>query len=68
MWLVSVSVMLAVVQWASSDGGSPRLPTLRIPPYFCASAVSALPAIRTRAAIASGTYLRLKVADMGTSR
>src|SRR6266850_6989348 len=36
MWLVSVSVMLAVVQWASSAGGSPRLPTLTTPPLVCA--------------------------------
>src|SRR6266849_1778054 len=36
MWLVNVSVMLAVVQWASSAGGSPRLPTRTTPPLVCA--------------------------------
>src|SRR5438128_2811495 len=36
MWLVNVSVMLAVVQWASSAGGSPRLPTRITPPLVCA--------------------------------
>ncbi len=40
MWLVRVSVMLAVVQWASSVGGSPRFPTRMVPPFFwaCTSA------------------------------
>ena len=33
MWFVRVSVMLAVVQWASSVGGSPRLPTRMVPPF-----------------------------------
>src|SRR5437879_9516046 len=36
MLLVNVSVMLAVVQWASSAGGSPRLPTRTTPPLICA--------------------------------
>src|SRR5712691_231097 len=45
MWLVSVSVMLAVVQWASSAGGSPRLPARRTPPRFGTSAAPAATAI-----------------------
>src|SRR2546426_3181653 len=44
MWLASTSVMVAVVQCASRVGGSPRLPTLRTPPFFWATASSALPA------------------------
>src|SRR6266581_4826708 len=58
MWLVSISVMLAVVQWASSDGGSPRLPTRRIPPFFWASAVSVVPATSASDASASSTARR----------
>src|SRR5689334_13255303 len=64
MWLVRVSVMVAVVQCASSDGGSPRLPTLSMPPFFCASAVSAFPAISTKAARTSSPYLRIWLDDM----
>src|SRR5262249_47968887 len=33
--------MVAVVQWTSSDGGSPRIPTRSVPPFFWASAVRA---------------------------
>src|SRR3989442_13424740 len=44
MWLASPSVMVAVVQCASRVGGSPRLPTLRTPPFFWATASDALPA------------------------
>src|SRR2546428_13500809 len=44
MWLASTSVMVAVVQCASRVGGSPRLPTLRTPPFFWATASDALPA------------------------
>src|SRR5437667_10843241 len=36
MWLVNASGMLALVQWASSAGGSPRLPTRITPPLVCA--------------------------------
>src|SRR6266511_4357817 len=39
--------MVAVVQCASRVGGSPRLPTLRTPPRFGASAAEALEANRT---------------------
>src|SRR5215831_4291035 len=54
MWLVSVSVMLAVVQCASSDGGSPRLPTRITPPLRGASAARAtLPATIRTAIMAS---------------
>src|SRR5688572_1582554 len=35
--------MVWVPQWGSSDGGSPRLPILRTPPFFGASAASAAP-------------------------
>src|SRR2546428_6101513 len=38
MWLASTSVMVAVVQCTSRVGGSPRLPTLRTPPFFWAVA------------------------------
>src|SRR2546430_10129253 len=38
MCCASTSVMVAVVQCASSVGGSPRLPTLRTPPFFWAAA------------------------------
>src|SRR5439155_1517682 len=55
MWLVSISVMLAVVQWASSAGGSPRLPTRRIPPFFWASAVSVVAATSASDASASAS-------------
>src|SRR5438034_10141825 len=58
MWLVSISVMLAVVQWASSAGGSPRLPTRKIPPFFWASAVSVVPATSASDASASSTARR----------
>src|SRR5881628_2236768 len=44
MCCASTSVMVAVVQCASSVGGSPRLPTLRTPPFFWATASDALPA------------------------
>src|SRR5215475_5047900 len=36
MWLVRTSVMVCVPQCASREGGSPRLPILRTPPFFCA--------------------------------
>src|SRR5882724_1022785 len=64
MWLVSISVMLAVVQWASSAGGSPRLPTRRIPPFFWASAVSVVPATSASDASASSTARRDGFSDM----
>src|SRR5262249_39959462 len=51
MWLVRVSVMLAVVQCASRAGGSPRFPTRRTPPFFWAWA--SRPAPSTTAATAS---------------
>src|SRR5437870_12433562 len=38
MCCASTSVIVAVVQCASSVGGSPRLPTLRTPPFFWAAA------------------------------
>src|SRR6267143_3965694 len=49
MWLVSVSVMLAVVQCASRAGGSPRLPTLSTPPRRGVSAARAPAPSRTKA-------------------
>src|SRR6266545_6254108 len=58
MWLVSVSVMLAVVQWASSAGGSPRLPTRRMPPLVCAPAADARPAAASSAAAHTMRHLR----------
>src|SRR5512138_2938736 len=58
MWLVSISVMLAVVQWASSAGGSPRLPTRRMPPFFWASALSTAPATSASDTRASSTTRR----------
>src|SRR6266850_106251 len=64
MWLVSISVMLAVVQWASSAGGSPRLPTRRIPPFFWASAVNVVPATSASDASASSTARRDGFSDM----
>src|SRR2546429_79819 len=50
MWLVNVSVMLAVVQWASSAGGSPRLPTRVTPPLVCAWAAGGRAASPNRTA------------------
>src|SRR5713226_1390508 len=44
MWLTRVSTRLAVVQWASSDGGSPRLATRSTPPFFWACAFQPVPA------------------------
>src|SRR6266851_6047048 len=58
MWLVSVSVMLAVVQCASSAGGSPRLPTRSTPPFDCASAAKAAPATTSRTAITATNAFR----------
>src|SRR2546426_799976 len=48
--------MLAVVQWASRAGGSPRLPTRRTPPFFCASAGRALRATGTSDATATTSH------------
>src|SRR5436309_12804490 len=59
MWLVSVSVMLAVVQWASSAGGSPRLPTRRTPPRFGASAAPAEITIANTTAIDRTVRIRV---------
>src|SRR2546429_10018035 len=53
MWLVSVSVMLAVVQCASSAGGSPRLPTRRTPPRLGVWATATPLTINTIAASAT---------------
>src|SRR5438093_2838144 len=64
MWLVSISVMLAVVQCASRAGGSPRLPTFRMPPFFCASTVRTLPATSTSDATPSNTARRCGLIDM----
>src|SRR4029453_4263750 len=64
MWVVSISVMLGVVQWASSAGGSPRLPTRRMPPFFWASAVSVVPATSASDANASSTARRDGFSDM----
>src|SRR5262245_27056440 len=50
MWLVSTSVMVCVPQCGSIDGGSPRLPILSTPPFFCALASDATPATRTATA------------------
>src|SRR5712692_3223066 len=44
MWVTRVSTRLAVVQWASSDGGSPRLATRSTPPFFWACAFQPVPA------------------------
>src|SRR2546428_14033998 len=38
MCCASTAVMVAVVQCASSVGGAPRVPTLRMPPFFGAAA------------------------------
>src|SRR5262245_38022874 len=55
MWLVRTSVIVCVPQWGSSDGGSPRLPILRTPPFFCASASSGRPASTRTARMESRT-------------
>src|SRR5262245_9144248 len=47
------SVMVAVVQCASSVGGSPRLPTFRTPPFFWAKVSGALTVINAIDASAS---------------
>src|SRR2546428_667629 len=57
--------MLAVVQWASRDGGSPRLPTRSTPPLRCASAVSALAATSASDAQTSKTIRRFSFDDIG---
>src|SRR3990167_9158693 len=54
MWLVKVSVMLAVVQWGSRAGGSPRLPMRRMPPLRGVSAARADAAV-TRATTTKAT-------------
>src|SRR5438094_1263714 len=56
--------MLAVVQCASRAGGSPRLPTFRMPPFFCASTVRTLPATSTSDATPSNTARRCGLIDM----
>src|SRR5688572_21203935 len=56
MWLVRVSVMLAVVQCASSAGGSPRLPTRMTPPLTWARASPTAPVTRTTAARAISAF------------
>src|SRR5262249_587994 len=69
MWLVSVSVMLAVVQCASSAGGSPRLPTRRTPPRFWASATPTT--VARASAVASARAVRIgrwRLRLMGSSR
>src|SRR5262245_112880 len=43
MWLVRTSVMVCVPQCASREGGSPRLPILRTPPFFWAWAAPVQP-------------------------
>src|SRR6266571_166194 len=58
MWLVSVSVMLAVVQCASSEGGSPRLPTRSTPPFRGATAAKAAPAATSRTATTATNVFR----------
>src|SRR5262245_15904284 len=60
--------MVAVVQWTSSDGGSPRIPTRSVPPFFCASAVRGFrpsSASDTRTSSATGRYA---VSDMSGPR
>src|SRR6266850_4597769 len=63
MCWASTSVIVAVVQCASSVGGSPRLPTLRTPPFFCAAASGTGPArlrtsnVRTNAAQVEARWL-----------
>src|SRR5437899_2826656 len=52
MCCASTSVIVAVVQCASSVGGSPRLPTLRTPPFFWAAA-SGTEAVRQSASTVS---------------
>src|SRR2546428_6027205 len=51
MCWASTSVIVAVVQCASSVGGSPRLPTLRTPPFFCAAASGAGPARQSTSSV-----------------
>src|SRR5215467_10391484 len=58
MWLVSVSVMLAVFQCGSSEGGSPRLPTRMTPPFRGASALNAAPVATSRIAAAESKAFR----------
>src|SRR3990172_1286747 len=50
--------MLAVVQCASSDGGSPRIPTRITPPFFWASASEAPPATTSVTAAMAASSVR----------
>jgi hypothetical protein len=56
MWFVRVSVILAVVQCASSVGGSPRLPTRMVPPFFWALTPAAPPMISAITATAAARF------------
>src|SRR5712691_7723098 len=60
--------MLAVVQWASRAGGSPRLPTRRRPPFFGVSAADAGPApISPTARNAATTVRKRPLRSISTS-
>ena len=48
--------MLAVVQCASSVGGSPRLPTRMVPPFFWALTPAAPPMISAITATAAARF------------
>src|SRR6266508_2313691 len=70
MWLVSVSVVLAVVQCASSAGGSPRLPTRSTPPLRGASAAptaTSRTATATTNAFRTGTEHAMRLPPQGVS-
>src|SRR5512145_9671 len=56
--------MVAVVQCASSVGGSPRLPTLRTPPFFCAKVSDAAPATRAVVTSTNETTRTIDLSDM----
>src|SRR5262245_7451838 len=61
MCWASTSVMVAVVQCASSVGGSPKLPTFRTPPFFWAKLSGALTAI---SAIDASANSEARTADL----
>src|SRR5215475_9410715 len=64
MWLVRTSVMVCVPQCASREGGSPRLPILRTPPFFWAWAAPVQPPTARTTATSPTAIARLP--PMGT--
>src|SRR5262245_1644059 len=64
MWLVRTSVMVCVPQCASREGGSPRFPILRTPPFFWAWAAPVQPP--TARATATRPTAIARLPPMGT--